>query len=274
MNRRLFKHVGILVVVLLALPLLSACGAFNLISVSDQRAESATLAGTAWVFISFNDTNAAEAVLPGTPLTLAFDAGGQFSGFAGCNEYFGNYTVLGETIALSEVGVGGDTCNAAVMAQEQAFLDALGSVSSFSIQGMVLDLFHDSAQFLHFAEPESAPTTPLSNSRWTLNNLYVPSLGNQELLDGTTLTLMFSDDGRLSGFGGCNSFSGRYAVDDSELSVYDIEPTTDIPCKLVVRDQENEYLESLLMAKTFEVEGTALVVEYTFGQEMHYVLQR
>lgn len=274
MNRRLSKHVGILALVLLALPLLSACGAFNLISVSDQRAESATLAGTAWVFISFNDAGATNAALPGQPLTLAFDPGGQFHGFAGCNTYYGNYSVAGETISISTIGTRNDTCNAAVMDQEQAFLSALEGTSSFSIQGMVLDLFHDSAQFLHFVEPESAPSTPLSNSRWTLSNLYVPSLGNQELLDGTTLTLMFSDDGRITGFGGCNSFAGQYTVEGHTLSIDGIAATTNIPCKRVIQDQENEYFKSLMTSKTFRVQGINLVVEYTFGQELHYVLQR
>ena len=269
------RPIGIMLLFLFAVPLLSACGAFNLISVSPQREASATLAGTAWVFLSFHGPgNAITPAIPGSRLTLAFEPGGKANGFAGCNRFFADYAVAGETVTVSALGVGGERCNAAVMAQETAFLDGLKAASGFSIQHMNLSLRHGN-QRLYFADFQAAPRTVLSDTRWQLSNFFMPSLGKRELLDGSRLTLRFTDDGRVTGFAGCNSFSGAYAVNGNGLQFSQLARSTDIPCKVVVREQEDKYLGALAQAKTFQVRnGAVLAVTYTSGQEMHFALQR
>lgn len=66
-------------------------------------------------------------------LTITFDeASNNVSGFAGCNSYFGNYTVENNTISFSNMASSKKLCRE-TMAIEDQFLKTLHSVNSFSI---------------------------------------------------------------------------------------------------------------------------------------------
>jgi putative lipoprotein len=51
------------------------------------------LAGTSWSAFLFNDGASAIVSIQGVPITAEFAAGGQLSGFSGCNNYSATYTV-------------------------------------------------------------------------------------------------------------------------------------------------------------------------------------
>jgi putative lipoprotein len=56
--------------------------------------------------------------------TLNFSNDGKVNGFAGCNNYFGNYDIDGRTIAFGEIGSTRMHCEAS-MELEQAFMKIL-----------------------------------------------------------------------------------------------------------------------------------------------------
>lgn len=64
--------------------------------------------------------------IDGKAPTLAFKEEGKVAGFAGCNNYFGTYTIDGRTINIGEVGATRMMCEAK-MELEEKFLKALGS---------------------------------------------------------------------------------------------------------------------------------------------------
>jgi heat shock protein HslJ len=85
-----------------------------------------------------------QAVLPGTQITLEFQAG-KLSGFAGCNNYTGSYTVTQNpdgSYAVTVTGVTGTgmACPEEIMQQEQTYLSMLGAVMAGQIQGSTLNL--------------------------------------------------------------------------------------------------------------------------------------
>jgi heat shock protein HslJ len=83
-------------------------------------------------------------VLPGTAITLQFQAG-QIAGFSGCNSYTGSYTATDNgdgtyTVTVTGLVGTGMMCPADIMDQEQTYLGILSSVTLAQSQGNVLTL--------------------------------------------------------------------------------------------------------------------------------------
>ena len=75
----------------------------------------------------------AEPVVAGSEITLTFDAGGQLSGGASCNRYFGDFTLTGEGLTISKPGATRMMCEQPLMDQEGLFLTILEMVTRFEI---------------------------------------------------------------------------------------------------------------------------------------------
>lgn len=104
-----------------------------------QRLE---LVGSRWTIMAVNNGKAAvSSLLPQTQLSLMLDAQGRVSGTAGCNTYTGQARIEGMTVQFGPLGSTRRLCgDAAVMAQEKAFLDALQAARQARIEGDRLEL--------------------------------------------------------------------------------------------------------------------------------------
>jgi polar amino acid transport system substrate-binding protein len=72
-------------------------------------------------------------------LTTNFDSGGGVNGHGGCNSYSGSYTVNGDSLSISGLSAGMKSCDPATNAQESAFLSAMGSAASFTMEmGLII----------------------------------------------------------------------------------------------------------------------------------------
>jgi len=67
-----------------------------------------------------------------TAATISFLANNGIAGSTGCNRFFGQYTLAGETLSFKGMGSTRMAYSAELMAQESAFLKALESVNRFS----------------------------------------------------------------------------------------------------------------------------------------------
>ena len=99
------------------------------------------LNGTAWQVTGYYVGGAVASPIVGTTLTSRFDAS-QISGNAGCNTYNGSYSVSGTSISIGQLATGMMACSdvPGQMEQEQAFLAALQSSSTFQFNGSSLEL--------------------------------------------------------------------------------------------------------------------------------------
>lgn len=73
----------------------------------------------------------------GVEVTLAFGDDGSLSGFGGCNRLFGDYTSADGEISFGLVGSTRTACASpeGVMEQEAAFIAALSTAATFTIEG-------------------------------------------------------------------------------------------------------------------------------------------
>jgi heat shock protein HslJ len=76
-----------------------------------------------------------------TKVTLSFASDGKASGSGGCNNYTTAWKAAGNTLAFTPAAATRRMCAAAgVMAQEQAFFNALESVATMRMEGDSLEL--------------------------------------------------------------------------------------------------------------------------------------
>jgi hypothetical protein len=86
--------------------------------------------------------------LPNTEITAVFD-NGQVSGSAGCNNYQGGYTTAGQdTIQIGPLASTMMMCSENIMTQEQEYLAAFQSATSYRIEENILTLNHPDGALL------------------------------------------------------------------------------------------------------------------------------
>jgi heat shock protein HslJ len=105
--------------------------------------QSQSLAGTRWTVVGYNNgKQAVVSVLTGTKLTANFDTAGRVAGSAGCNDYNGPVKETPPKISIGPLASTRKFCDApaGVMDQESAYLAALASAATYSVQGTTLEL--------------------------------------------------------------------------------------------------------------------------------------
>lgn len=101
------------------------------------------LAGTSWRATGINDgRSAVRSLVAGTEVTLDVAPDGTAGGSAGCNRYTTRVQGDGERVGFAPVGATRRACTTpeGVMAQEQAFLAALATVTTARVDGDRLEL--------------------------------------------------------------------------------------------------------------------------------------
>ncbi len=111
---------------------------------------NARLDTAAWTLSTING----QPLRPGTAITLQF-LNGEFTGFAGCNDYSGRYTVVDNgdgtfSVAVDRFRTGRRSCPAEIMDQELAFESAIQLINSAVIQENMLTLSGPDVQLVFF----------------------------------------------------------------------------------------------------------------------------
>ena len=74
------------------------------------------------------------------------------------------------------------------------------------------------------------------------------------------ISLQFSQDGKVSGNAGCNSYSGTYTVTGTSMSISGFAVTRMYCGEPGVMDRESTYLAILPMMKVYRISGNALTL--------------
>lgn len=106
--------------------------------------------------------------------------------------------------------------------------------------------------FLTYYEPPKRDV--LDEGIWKVANLI-----DTPLVEGTTLTIRFHD-GNVKGSSGCNTFSGRYEVQNEHITITALELTTDNCMKPGIMEQERAFTKFLAEVDTFAVSKDELVL--------------
>jgi heat shock protein HslJ len=213
----------------------------------------AGLTGKVWVVTALSG----KPPVPTTAITAHFNADGSLSESAGCNVYNGKYTVSGDQIKISApLATTMKACPDPVMAQESAYLKALGDAKTYKLQGDQLSLIDGNNTELVVYKVQSQD---LSGTAWDVIGYNNGKQAVTSVLAGTTLTANFGKDGNLTGNAGCNDYNGPYKTTGDTIKIGPLGATRKACADPAgIMDQEAQFMAALDSAATYEVEGTKL----------------
>jgi len=114
-------------------------------------------------------------------------------------------------------------------------------------------------------EPTEEPGSDLLNVTWVLEE-YRVEIEDEELTEpipNIDLNLNFDKEGKFTGFAGCNTFSGRYVTDGTQIIFKDFLITQLIcqePAGLI--DQEGKYLQWLERTEEYRIDDAEEHLEF------------
>jgi heat shock protein HslJ len=124
----------------------------------------------------------------------------------------------------------------------------------FVITGMVIFSMNPNASF-------AQNTDDLANTQWEL-----VSLGGEEILEGSIITLEFSAENSVSGSAGCNGYGSDYSIDGTTITFNAVFSTRRFCDGLM--QQESAYIAALESATQYTLTDGQLVITYGEGDEL------
>lgn len=111
--------------------------------------------------------------------------------------------------------------------------------------------------------PSESTNLELSGKTWV-----AASLNGSPLVETTVISAEFTEDGKISGTAGCNSYSGTYTTSGSEIEIKQPMASTMMACPEPVMKQETDYFQALAAAKSFKIKASQLTLEDANGTEL------
>lgn len=220
-------------------------------------ADSSSLDGTAWVL-----TSLAGRSVSGPAATGRFE-NGRLQGTDGCNRYSSTYTTKGSSIQIGPKGATTQmACTPEVMKQAEAFAASLAGARTYRVNAGQLQLIGaDGAVLSTFA----AQSQSLAGSSWRAIGINNGKGGVASLVAGSTVTISFASDGKVSGSGGCNNYTSTWKAMGNALTFTPVGATRRMCVAPDVMAQEQAFFTALGTVATMRMEGDGLEMRTAQG---------
>lgn len=217
--------------------------------------------GSTWYLVSLQQGDATVPVLANTTVTAVFDGRGNVTGTAGCNDYRAPYA---GNLSVGTPAITTDRhCDTppGVMAQEAAYLAALGRTRAYAV-GETLRLLDERGAVLATFSPlptgEPVPAR-LVGTTWYVTSFATPNGTSLSPRGLTTISLVFGEDGALYGNAGCNYLYGPYRLSGGDGIAIGPLRQTRIHCGIAgVMDLERAALDLLPRMTRYGIAGDTL----------------
>lgn len=140
----------------------------------------------------------------------------QATGFAGCNNFFGNYEIVGPSLKFAPLGSTRMACPDLDTGLETEVFDALEKTRSWEIRNYELVLLDDQNVLARFMKEGIAEITGTVwewvQTQYNDDKKTVPA-------EQANYTVQFFQDKSLSVKADCNQKGGSYSIEDKRLSI-------------------------------------------------------
>jgi len=235
-------------------PFLMACTAM-----SPSIGLTPAIDATAWVLTTLPGT----AVPPVDMPTLRFESG-RALGSDGCNRYNAPYTAVDGRLQIGPNGASTLMACPEPASRLAAFFNAaLARVQSYRLDGQSLVLRDaGGATLASFA----AQGTELAGTTWRVTAYNNGQQAVVSVKTGSTITLAFMPERRVSGSGGCNNYSGSYTAAMGQLSIGPVAATRRACAETEgVMAQEAAFLRALETVASARRDGQRLELRTSSG---------
>ena len=193
---------------------------------------------------------------------LKFGEDSRVNGSDGCNDFSGTYQVDGSALRLGPLASTQRACIGPAQEVAEKVAPALDRVRSYEAGADTLVLKGDGGEPLL----RYRASTPGVAGAWeAVSVLYDDAI--RGVIEGATPTADFGADGKVTGSGGCNTFSGPFEVDGAKLRIGPLAATRKACPEPDGADaQERGYLAALESVVRFEQAGPRLTLLNAKGQ--------
>jgi heat shock protein HslJ len=235
-----------------------------------QAASTTPLVGVTWGLLAYNNgKGGVVSVLNGTEITAIFGEDGVLTGSGGCNNYQATYTVEGDTITIGPAAMTMMMCAEpeGIMEQEAAYLAAIQTAATYSIDGNTLELTNaDGARLATYqaqpgpeqaatAEPGTSPAIIGAPWEWvgTLYNNDTKAVPD----DPASYVVELLPDGKVSVKADCNMATGTYSLEGNQISI-EILASTMAACP--PDSLGDQFVKDLNAAESYMMDGEDLII--------------
>ncbi len=113
----------------------------------------------------------------------------------------------------------------------------------------------------------------IADTMWKLES-YGERGNLQTVIQDTEITIEFkSEENKIAGSGGCNSYFGGYEINKNELTIIPPIGSTMMACPEPIMDQEQEYFKLLETTETFQIQNGKLTISCSGNKMLVFVAQ-
>ena len=216
------------------------------VDVLDKSEPVPDLNDTVWIVNTLNG----QRPLEGSELTLGL-FNGQVIGSAGCNRFSGHYETSGDSMAFGELATTGVPCPQVLLDQQNTYVEALESVTSFQAGNEQLSLLDEKGETI-LSYDIIAPAL-MEGTIWQLVSYNDGQQAMKGVLPDTRITALF-ENGTVGGSAGCNNYSGPYELSGSLISIGPLASTM-MMCGEPegIMEQEATFLAALQSAVSYRI---------------------
>lgn len=193
------------------------------------------------------------------------------SGFAGCNNFMGTYTLKGDTLTFAPLATTRKACPDADI-NEADVLKAFSEVATVSLENGKLSFLNAKKEVVAvFAKIEKkkaeeaatltdAKTPEIVEKYWKLKTLNGEAVTMAENQQKENYFMLKAKDTQVRGFAGCNTFNGTYTLENKNQISFEKMATTMKACP-DLEINESEFLSVFGAATSYTLNDDQLVLK-------------
>jgi heat shock protein HslJ len=244
----------------LLLVIMAACLLPGAADRGKREGNPSELVNTSWMVDRLGDESGSAL----QTLTLTFTGSDRISGHDGCNAFSGEVTMTDSSIRVGDKLAGTmAACPEAVEARARTYRAALLQSQLYRIHDAKLELTDAAGKVLITLAP--MPTS-LAGSNWDAISYNNGRQAVVSLISGTSITIRFGEDGRLTGHAGCNAYFAAYTAAGQAITIHPPGATRRACAQPTgVMEQEALYLRALATATQYRMSGSRLELRDAHG---------
>lgn len=168
---------------------------------------------TSWKLITLNGKAVSSNLEQQKDINFVLRKDGKVTGFTGCNNFNGTYTLEeGNRIRFSKMAATRMACPD-ILVKEFEFLEIFELADNYTITGNQLMLNVGKRAPLAIFSKNELSEEPITEKYWKLKTLKGKAVKMVENQEREIYFMLKTDENRLKGFAGCNTFGGTYTLE-------------------------------------------------------------
>ena len=207
----------------------------------------------------------AQALVPGTQISVGFPEKGKLTARAGCNSLFGDVEFEGDKLAVSGMGGTDMGCDKARHDQDAWLSAFLTSKPTWALKGDELVLTAKDGEIRLVDRHVANPDRSITGTRWVVESILDKETASSVPAEMKPAELTILDDGTVTGYTGCNQFTGTATTTPGKITFGAIAATK-MACGGGIDAIERAVLEVLNGEVTSKVQSDTLELKHPSGK--------